>query len=118
MSDKKHTWHKIANETFELPFADNHMCVIEVNSKKITIAQFNNQLFAFAYKCPHAGGIMSGGFIDPVGNVVCPLHRYKFSMANGRNTSGEGFYLKTWPVRADEAGIFVGMEEKTGWFNW
>lgn len=118
MTEKKYTWHKIAGYPEELPFSGNQMCVLEVKGKKITLGRHNGELYAFAYKCPHAGGIMSAGFIDALGNVVCPLHRYKFSMVNGRNTSGEGFYLKTWPVRTGEDGVFVGMEEKTGWFGW
>ena len=74
-------------------------------------------LFAFAYKCPHAGGMLAEGFIDALGNIVCPLHRYKYNMANGRNTSGEGYYLKHWPVQIKEDGIFVGVEETGGLFG-
>lgn len=117
MSEKKYTWHKIADLENELPFAANEMLVTEIKGKKLTIARHNGSLFAFAYKCPHAGGIMSGGYIDPTGNVVCPLHRYRFSMVNGRNTSGEGFYLKTWPVKVEEQGVFVGMEESSGFWG-
>ncbi len=73
--------------------------------------------FAFAYKCPHAGGILADGYIDALGNVVCPLHRYKYNMENGRNVSGEGYYLKHWPVELREEGVFVGMEESSGLWN-
>ena len=90
------------------------MAITEAGGKKITLAVFNGQVFAFAQKCPHASGVMADGFIDALGNVVCPLHRYKFSMANGRNTSGEGYYLKTYPVETRDDGIYVGIE--TGWF--
>ena len=45
-----------------------------------------------------------------IGNIVCPLHRYKFSLTNGRNTSGEGFYMKTFPVEMREEGLYVGLE--------
>ena len=39
-------------------------------------------------------------------------------MANGRNTSGEGYYLKHWVVEEREDGVYVEMEEKTGFFRW
>ena len=71
---------------------------------------------ACAYACPHAGGILSEGYIDALGNVVCPIHRYKFSLQNGRNVSGEGYYLTTLPVEVREDGIFAGIEQK-GFFN-
>ncbi|MFX9858935.1 Rieske 2Fe-2S domain-containing protein, partial [Acinetobacter baumannii] len=79
---RKYAWFKIEGD---IVWQENNMCIVIVNDKKITLARYNNAFFAFAHKCPHAGGIMADGFIDALGNVVCPLHRYKFSMQNGRN---------------------------------
>ena len=115
MADKSYNWHKIAETAEELYFNENNLATAEANGKKLCIGRFNESLFAFAYKCPHAGGYLSDGYIDALGNVVCPLHRYKFDMCNGRNVSGEGYYLKHWPVEIREDGIFVGME-KSSWF--
>lgn len=103
------TWYKIASSFAEIDWQQNRMAIIEVNGKKITLAQFNSDCFAFAYKCPHAGGIMANGFLDAVGNVVCPLHRYKFSIDKGRNVTGEGYYLKTYPIENRVDGIYVGL---------
>lgn len=114
---KQYTWHKIANHLNELDFADNNIAMVEVKGKKICIGKHCDNFFAFAYKCPHAGGILAEGYIDALGNVVCPLHRYKYDLKNGRNVSGEGYYLKNWPVELKEDGIFVGMESG-GLFNW
>lgn len=100
-------WHKIAESITEINFAANGLATIHVAGKIITIARHKNQLFACAQKCPHAGGHLAEGHIDAVGNIVCPLHRYKFSLKNGRNLSGEGFYLKTYPLRTGEDGVFI-----------
>jgi 3-phenylpropionate/trans-cinnamate dioxygenase ferredoxin subunit len=100
-------WHKIAASPEELPFAKNNIAVTIVGSKKICVGRYNGNLYAFSYTCPHASGLMSNGYIDALGNVVCPLHRYKFSMANGRNVSGEGYHLKNWKVEVREEGVFV-----------
>jgi 3-phenylpropionate/trans-cinnamate dioxygenase ferredoxin subunit len=108
---KKMKWHRIASHPIELQFAENNIAVVDCNGKQICIGNYNEKLFAFAYKCPHASGILAKGTIDPLGNVVCPLHRYKFSMENGRNTSGEGYFLKTYPLETREDGIYAGMEE-------
>lgn len=117
-SEKKYTWHKIADHINELNFAENNIAIAELKGKKICIAKWKDRVFAFAYKCPHAGGILADGYIDALGNVVCPLHRYKFDMSNGRNISGEGYYLKHWPVVQREDAIYVGMEESSGLFGW
>lgn len=108
MSSKKYTWHKIAESTAELTSEEKRISVIDINGKKICLAEYQQEWFGFAYTCPHASGIMALGYIDPLGNIVCPVHRYKFSLRNGRNTSGEGFYLKTYPVELREDGVYVG----------
>lgn len=108
-------WHKIAESINELAWQENNMCVIEAGGKTVTLARFNNQLFAFAHKCPHASGIMAEGYINPMGQVTCPLHRYRFDMKNGRNTSGEGYYLKTYTIETRDDGIYVGWENKSFW---
>ena len=114
---KSLSWYKIADHINELEFGENNIAIAYFNDKKICIGRFKEQVFAFAYKCPHAGGIMADGFIDALGNVVCPLHRYKFDMRNGRNVSGEGYYLKNWPVEVREEAVFVGVEETGGFWN-
>jgi nitrite reductase/ring-hydroxylating ferredoxin subunit len=103
-------WIKIAESLEELPFGPNNIAEVDADGKRICIGRYNDQFFAFAHKCPHASGFLSDGYIDPLGNVVCPLHRYKFCMKNGRNVSGEGYYLKHWPLEQREDGIYVGLE--------
>ena len=110
MIEKKYNWHKIADHINELNFATNHIAVVEISGKKICITKFKEEVFAIAYKCPHAGGFLANGHIDALGNIVCPLHRYKYDLKNGRNVSGEGYYLKNWPVEIRFNGVFVGIE--------
>lgn len=115
MAEKNYTWHKLADHITDIHFAENNIGIAELNGKKICLGKFGEAIFAFAWKCPHAGGIMADGYIDALGQVVCPLHRYKYDMKNGRNTSGEGYYLKNWPVETKEDGIYVGVEDKGFW---
>ena len=100
-------WHKIAERIAEITWKENQLSIMEVNNKKITLANYNDMVFAVAYKCPHAGAIMADGYLDISGNIVCPVHRYKFSLQKGRNVTGEGYYLKTYPVESREDGIYI-----------
>lgn len=113
MSKDNLVFHKVAEDISEITFGDNRIAVVEIEGKKVCLAQHHNDYFAFAYKCPHAGGILAMGHLDPMGNVVCPLHRYKFSISNGRNISGEGYYLKHWPVELREDGVYVAQDHKS-----
>lgn len=114
---KKYKWHKIARIPSELSFGTNNLTEIEVAGKKICVAKTSNSLAACSSTCPHAGGIMCEGFLDSNENIVCPIHRYVFSLTNGRDISGEGYFLKTYPVRIEEDGVFVGFEEG-GLLSW
>ena len=104
-------WVRIAATIEELPFNSNQLCSMEVEGKRLCLGRHGEQYFAFAATCPHAGAPFSEGFIDALGNVVCPKHRYKFTMRNGYNCSGEGFQLKTYPVRISEEGVFIGLPQ-------
>ena len=117
MKEKKYTWHKVADDITEISFSSNSMTELKIAGKTICVALHGGNLLACTYKCPHAGGNLAEGFLDAAGNLVCPLHRYKFSLYNGRNTSGEGYFLTTFPIEIRKDGVFVGFEENT-FFNW
>lgn len=117
MQEKKYKWYKIADSIEELQFSENNLLQVEVAGKKICIAKTLNGLAACAAKCPHAGGNMAEGFLDKSGNIVCPVHRYTFSFTNGRDVTGEGYYLKIYPVQVNDTGILLGIEEG-GFFSW
>jgi nitrite reductase/ring-hydroxylating ferredoxin subunit len=108
---KKYTWYKVAQSLEEINFAANGMAIVEINKKSVCVALHNNVLSACSNKCPHAGGHLEEGYLDTLGNIVCPLHRYKFNPGNGRNVSGEGYFLKTYPIKVEEDGIFIGFVE-------
>ena len=110
---EKTNWVKIAEGIGEIPFGTNNLAEMATDERKICIGRYKDELFAFPAKCPHASGLFVNGFIDALGNVVCPLHRYKFCMKNGRNVSGEGYYLKHWPVEVRADGVYVGLELKS-----
>ena len=116
MPEKKIKWYKVAESIEAIEWQANNLALAEAGGRKITLARKDNGIYACAHKCPHAGGLLADGLIDTMGNLVCPVHRYKFNLANGRNVSGEGYYLKTYGVDIREAGIFVGFEEKS-WLN-
>ncbi|MBL7768312.1 MAG: nitrite reductase (NAD(P)H) small subunit [Flavipsychrobacter sp.] len=106
--NRVYNWVKVAESIGQLSFSGNQIALAELEGRPICIGRYKEKLFAFAHKCPHASGLFSEGFIDALGNVVCPVHRYRFSMASGRNVSGEGYYLKHWPVEEREDGVYVG----------
>lgn len=103
-----YTWHKV--EGTDLPsLKENTLVELIFLDKKIGLLKRAGKVFAFAATCPHASANLCEGWIDAQGRIVCPLHNYRFDPANGRNTSGEGYKLKTYPVEIREDYIYIGI---------
>src|SRR5829696_1069733 len=109
--EKKYVWHKIADNISELNFPTSNIIEQTVAGRKVCLVLHADKLMACSQSCPHAGGSLAAGYLDASGNIVCPLHRYKFNPQTGRNVSGEGYYLKTFPCEIRADGVFVGFEE-------
>jgi 3-phenylpropionate/trans-cinnamate dioxygenase ferredoxin subunit len=103
-----YTWHKI--EDMEASALMEHkMKEVTVQEKRIGLLKKGDVVHAFAALCPHTGAPLCEGWLDARGHIVCPLHNYHFDPANGRNTSGEGYKLKTYPVEIKENSIYIGL---------
>jgi 3-phenylpropionate/trans-cinnamate dioxygenase ferredoxin subunit len=101
-------WHKVDGVLFSA-MEENKMLDFLIGDKQVAVLKKENALYAFAATCPHAGARLCDGWLDAQGRIVCPLHKYRFDPANGRNTSGEGYKLKTYPVEIREDYIYVGL---------
>jgi len=90
-------------------FSEMHIEEREVSGKRIAFLRKGPQVYAFAAICPHAGARFCEGWTDALGRIVCPLHKYRFNPANGYNTSGEGYKLKTYPVDIKDDIVYIGL---------
>ncbi|HEY5463376.1 MAG TPA: Rieske 2Fe-2S domain-containing protein [Hanamia sp.] len=109
--DAKYQWIKIAENIHEIVFEKNNIAQINIGEKSICLIRTSIGLKACASKCPHAGGDLSIAYLDSKENIICPVHNYHFNLNNGRDTIGDGYFLKIYKVIANESGIFVGLEK-------
>jgi len=105
-------WIKIDidGEIPEIDFVEQ----VHVGGKKICLIKNEGKLFAVQNDCPHAGGILSGGWCKN-GNLVCPIHRWEYSLTTGRGAEGQGDYIHIYPLEIREDGIYIGF--KKGWLS-
>jgi 3-phenylpropionate/trans-cinnamate dioxygenase ferredoxin subunit len=108
--DQKENWIKVAGNMNEIAFAANNIATIQIDQKSICLVGTPKGLKACSAKCPHAGGDLSGAFLDKKENMVCPVHGYRFSINSGRDISGEGYFLKIYTIKETEDGIFIRLE--------
>jgi 3-phenylpropionate/trans-cinnamate dioxygenase ferredoxin subunit len=43
------------------------------------------------------------------------LHRIAFDIKTGKNATGEGYYIETYPVELREDGLYMGFQKKKWW---
>ena len=103
-----HQWHKVPGIQPDLLPAGVPVQVI-VDERIVGLLRNGGGVSAFSGKCPHAGALLCEGWLDGRGRIVCPLHKYAFDPANGRNTTGEGYKLVVYPVELREDGVYIGL---------
>jgi len=103
-------WHKIETEIPEEEFVKQ----ILVDGKKLCLVKHEGEFFVVQNYCPHAGGVLSGGWCKN-GHLVCPIHRYEYDLQTGRGIEGQGDYINKYPVELRADGIYVGFKE--GWLK-
>ncbi len=94
---------------FELPDG-NFIKQVKIDGKKICLIRQENKLYAIQNTCPHAGGILSGGWCKE-GNIVCPIHRYEYNLETGRGLPGQGDYIHIYSIQMRTDGLYIGFEE-------
>lgn len=107
----KSTWEDVPDADTVRSLIEQGMMSVTVAGKDICIGIYQQNLFACAARCPHAGASLADGYIDSKGNIVCPAHGYKFRLKDGFNSSGEGFRLKVYEVKVDDENIQVELPE-------
>ena len=104
-----YTWIRI-EEFLADDLPEHQMREVMVGEKLIgLVKKGGGSIYAFAARCPHQSAKLCEGWIDAQGRIVCPLHSYRFDPVNGRNTSGEGYKLKTYPLEIRDGYIYVGL---------
>lgn len=93
----------------EIPKED-FVTLIKLEGKKICLIKHENNLYAVQNTCPHAGGILSGGWCKN-GHIICPIHRYEYSLQTGRGATSQGDYIDIYPVEERIDGVYIGLKE-------
>lgn len=99
-------WYKIEEEIPEGDFIKQ----VTVAGKKLCLLRHQNKTHLVQNTCPHAGGILSGGWCEK-GALICPIHRYEYNLENGRGAEGQGDYINIYPLEEKEDGLYAGFQQ-------
>jgi nitrite reductase (NADH) small subunit len=75
---------------------------------RVAVFRTGTDVVALSGRCPHSGGSLGHGWIED-GEVVCPLHRWRFRLTDGRCTTIRGEWVRRFPceVRGDEVWVEI-----------
>ncbi len=77
----------------------------------MAIFKVNGKVYAVDNVCPHNHTPkMHLGYIEEK-HILCPVHFFKFSLVDGKQTGGVGCTLTTYKVKVEDGKVFV---EKPG----
>jgi nitrite reductase/ring-hydroxylating ferredoxin subunit len=118
MSKPKVTWVKIAwpGELTDQALPQSTPKRVQgENGKYYCLVRSGEHIYALDDKCPHAGGLLSNGWCDGLGNIVCPYHRYRYKLDTGQLAKGKGYYVNSYAREERKDGLYIAVPRR-GWF--
>ncbi len=80
--------------------------LVRLNGDEVAVFKHEGQLHAIQNICPHEGGQLCKGWIED-GEVVCPLHGYKFHLQTGACSTDPKLKAKIFKLVADGDGFSI-----------
>jgi nitrite reductase (NADH) small subunit len=79
---------------------------VDVDGLGVAVFRDSGKFHALLGRCPHANGSLGHGWIED-GEVVCPLHHWRFKLETGRCTTvrGESTHRFRCEVRGDDVWV-------------
>jgi nitrite reductase (NADH) small subunit len=77
-----------------------------VSGLRIALFVCGEVIVALSDRCPHEGGSLGQGWVEE-GEVVCPLHRWRFKLADGRCSTIRGNGVHRFQAEIREGMVWV-----------
>ncbi len=114
MTEKPTQWILVCNTT-DIP--ENGGGCVKVGDEQVAVFNFTRrgEWYATQNLCPHKQQMaLSRGMIGSVGDacepkVACPFHKKTFSLLTGECLNGDECAIKTYPIKVDDAGVWIGL---------
>lgn len=95
------------SDVFEM-LPDSRIKKVRLGNREIAIVRIGERIYGFATFCPHRGASLIQGTIHS-GEIICPLHHYRFELQSGRSKAGDCSDLETFPCRLSEEGLKITL---------
>jgi len=111
MSSSEKVWHKVLDDTRQLP-EGRVMTAVADGHREICLTHFKGKICALDNRCPHQGGPLGEGSIEK-GLLRCPWHGWDYDPCTGL-APGFDDGVETFPVEIRSDAVYVGLEPEAG----
>ena len=85
---------------------ENQPRLVKALGKSICVVRTASRIAAFYNECPHMGADLHVGTMNHLGQIVCPLHAYRFDVKTGEPIERTCKSLDLIPIQVNE-GVYL-----------
>ncbi|MEQ9297773.1 MAG: Rieske 2Fe-2S domain-containing protein [Cyclobacteriaceae bacterium] len=107
-------WHKLFEnwEAAVQAIPDSGIRRATVNGVRMSLIRYREKLWAVNDQCPHMKASLGDGRLNGFGEIICPLHHYRFKLSNGQESENRCDDLEVHTIEQREDGIYIGIYKK------
>ena len=79
--------------------------LVKIDGIEIALFNVDGLIYAIKNRCPHRGGPLIRGFIDPTGGIKCPMHGWRFDLRDG--SSERPAKATVYPVKIEDGMVHL-----------
>jgi nitrite reductase/ring-hydroxylating ferredoxin subunit len=80
---------------------------LALGEKTVAILRIGVQIYVFDAHCPHRGADLIPANINGLGEIICPIHQYRFDLKTGQVRSGFCADLPVYSAIWNEDGLHI-----------
>ena len=108
MLSRKLKWYPLFDDRKDLDalFVSKPTVVHRTLFGEVLLVKTIDEFHAFKNRCPHQNKPLNACWLED-DQIVCPFHRYHFSVENGR---GHGTSMEKYELRFENGKVEIGKE--------
>lgn len=89
--------------------AENQPRLLVLRQLRLCMVRRGNDFYVVQDACSHNAESLSKGKVNHLGEIICPWHGHQFNLISGREIFERSADLKTFPVKVQDDGLFIGL---------
>lgn len=104
-------WYKIFSDlaAARSRLKDSRPQRVQIGHVTICLVMMEENFFAVQDACTHSRASLSNGWVNQLGEIICPWHNYRFELKSGTPCDSSCASLRTYPVKWNESGFYIGV---------